>query len=242
MPSINLKESSLNIEEEHRTMQVDTLLVGPMQAACYIVSDKATDELMVIDPGGDPELVIESVRMTGSEPKYIVNTHGHVDHIAANEALVEAYPDTEHCIHPADAEMLGKPTKNLSAFMGAPLRSPPAGRMLNDGDTLSLGVNTLTVIHIPGHTPGGIVLYWPGTDAVAGMLFCGDALFAGGIGRTDFPGGDEKALLAGIREKLFVLPDDTLVLPGHGPSTTIGREKETNPFCGSDSVGDTLEG
>ncbi len=186
-------------------------------------------------------MIIESVRMTGSEPKYIVNTHGHADHIAANAALVEAYPDAELCIHPADAEMLGKPTKNLSAFFGEPLRSPPAGRMLNEGDCLSIGANTLTVIHVPGHTPGGIALYWPGTDAVAGMLFCGDALFAGGIGRTDFPGGDEKALLAGIREKLFVLPDDTLVLPGHGPSTTIGREKETNPFFGSESVDNILE-
>jgi len=224
----------LNVEEQHRTMQVDTLTVGPMQTGCYIVLDKTTDELMVIDPGGEAELIIESVRMADGEPKFIVDTHGHADHIAANAALVEAYPDAELCIHPADADMLEKPTKNLSAFLGASVTSPPAGRMLNEGDAVALGANTFTVIHVPGHTPGGIALYWAGTDSVAGMLFCGDALFAGGIGRTDFPGGDEKALLAAIREKLFALPDDTLVLPGHGPPTTIGREKQTNPFFSSE--------
>lgn len=220
----------MDVEEKQRPMQVDTLTVGPMEAQCYIVLDKATDELMVIDPGGDAELIVESVRMTGSDPKYIVNTHGHADHIAANTELKDAYPNAELLAHHADAEMLLEPVKNLSAFLGRSIKSPPADRVLNEGDGVAVGANSFSVIHVPGHTPGGIALYWPGMDLVAGMLFCGDALFAGGIGRTDFPGGDEKALLSGIREKLFTLPDDILVLPGHGPPTTIGREKQTNPF------------
>jgi len=220
----------VSLEEPQRPLKVDILTVGPMQVGCYIVSDKATDEMMVIDPGGDADLIIESVRMTGAAPAFIVNTHGHADHIAANAELKDAYPAAAICVHPADADMLGKPVKNLSAFLGAAVTSPPPDRLLEDGDTLELGRNTFTVIHLPGHTPGGIALYWPGTDTVAGMLFSGDALFAGGIGRTDFPGGDEALLLRVIREKLFDLPPDTLVLPGHGPTTTLRREKETNPF------------
>lgn len=216
----------MDIVEKQRPLRLDILAVGPMQTGCYIVSDKPTDEMMVIDPGGDPDMIVESVRMTGVSPAYIVNTHGHADHIAANAALKEDYPGAQICIHPADAEMLLKPLKNLSAFLGSSVKSPPADRLLDEGDEIALGDNRFRVIHVPGHTAGGIALYWPGTDAVAGMLFSGDALFAGGIGRTDFPGGDEKVLLAGIREKLFALPDDTLVLPGHGPSTTVGREKQ----------------
>lgn len=222
----------MDAEENERPLRVDVLTVGPMETGCYIVSDKEADELMVIDPGGDADLVMESVRMTGSRPKYIVNTHGHADHIAGNARLKEEYPEAEVCIHGADAEMLSKPVKNLSAFLGFAVKSPGADRVLKEGDELALGRNTFRVIHLPGHTPGGVALYWAGTETVGGMVFSGDALFAGGVGRTDFPGSDEDALLAAIREKLFTLPDDTLVLPGHGPSTTIGREKQTNPFLG----------
>ncbi len=227
----------MDMEEKERPMQVDILEVGPMQAACYIVLDKATDELMVVDPGGDADMILESIEMTGSSPKYIVNTHGHADHIAANAELKKAYPETQICIHAADADMLGKPTKNLSAFFGEAIKSPPADRLLDEGGILELGENRFSVIHLPGHTPGGIGLYWAGTDSVAGMVFSGDALFAGGIGRSDLPGGDEGVLLKAIREKLLTLPDDTFVLPGHGPATTVGRERETNPFVGQSEEG-----
>jgi hydroxyacylglutathione hydrolase len=220
----------VDIEEKQRPMKMDILSVGPMQTGCYIVSDKATDELMVIDPGGDPEIIVESVRMTGLRVKTIVNTHGHADHIAANAQIKEHYPEAELLIHADDAEMLEKPTKNLSAFLGTPVKSPPADRTLAEGDEVRLGANAFKVLHLPGHTPGGIGLYWSGTDNVAGMLFSGDALFAGGIGRDDFPGGDGELLRRMIREKIFTLPDDTMVLAGHGPSTTVGREKQTNPF------------
>ncbi len=224
----------MTVEERQRPLQVDILTVGPMQTNCYVVTDKATDETMVIDPGGDPANIVESVRMAGVSIKYIVNTHGHADHIAANARLKEECPDAEICIHPADAELLLKPVKNLSAFLGTPVKSPPADRVLNEDDELRLGQNAFRVIALPGHTRGGVALYWPGTNSVAGMLFSGDTLFAGGIGRTDFPGGDEKELLEGIRTKLLTLPDDTLVLPGHGPTTTVSSEKETNPFLTAD--------
>ena len=220
----------MDVEEKQRPMHLEILTVGPMQTCCYIVADKETDALMVIDPGGDADVVIESVRMMSGEPLFIVNTHGHGDHIAANGELKEAYPSAQLCIHAADAEMLTSPVKNLSGFFGVPIKSPPADRMLAEGDELALGGIRFRVLHLPGHTPGGIALYWPGTEHVAGMLFSGDALFAGGIGRTDFPGADEKSLLRCIRDKVFTLPADTLLLPGHGPTSTVGREKETNPF------------
>jgi glyoxylase-like metal-dependent hydrolase (beta-lactamase superfamily II) len=209
---------------------VDTLTVGPMQVGCYVVSDKQREQAMIIDPGGSADLILESVRVSGVRPMYIVNTHGHADHIGANAALKEAYRDAELCIHEADAPMLERPSKNLSMFLGAAVKSPPADRLLEDGSELPLGAHTFEVLHLPGHTPGGIGLYWAGTDSVAGMLFSGDALFAGGIGRTDFPGGDEAELLRAIRERVFCLPEDTLILPGHGPTTTVRREKRSNPF------------
>jgi glyoxylase-like metal-dependent hydrolase (beta-lactamase superfamily II) len=223
-------ETPVDIEEQQRPLQLQILPVGPMQAVCYLVSDKATDDLMVIDPGGDADLILESIRMMNAEPLYLVNTHGHGDHIAANAELKREYPDAQLCIHASDAGMLLAPEKNLSAFFGGPILSPPADRLLKEGDDLVLGECAFRVIHLPGHTPGGIALYWPGTDSVAGMIFTGDALFAGGVGRTDFPDGDDRSLLSGIREKVLTLPDDTLVLPGHGPGSTVGCEKATNPF------------
>jgi glyoxylase-like metal-dependent hydrolase (beta-lactamase superfamily II) len=220
----------LSIEEQQRPLRVDRLTVGPLQVSCYIVTDKATDATAVIDPGGSADLILESVRMTGIAPDLIVNTHGHGDHIGANAALKDAYPDATLCIHEGDAPMLGDARRNLSMLFGLAIESPPADRFLADDERLRLGNTVFRVIHVPGHSPGSIALYWPGTDAVAGMLFAGDILFAGGIGRTDFPGGDEKLLIRGIREELLTLPGDTLVLPGHGPNTTLDREKQTNPY------------
>jgi glyoxylase-like metal-dependent hydrolase (beta-lactamase superfamily II) len=216
--------------ERERPLRVDVLTVGPLETMCYVVSDKETDEVMVIDPGGAPEEIIESVRMSGGELRYIVDTHGHADHMAANAALKEAYPAAQVCVHEADAEMLTKPVKNLSMFLGCSVKSPPADRLLKEGDELVLGQSRFRVIHLPGHTPGGVALYWGGTGTVAGMIFCGDTLFADGCGRTDFPGGSEEDLRRSVREKVLTLPDDTVVLPGHGPATTVGREKQTNTF------------
>lgn len=219
-----------------RPLIVDALSVGPLQTMCYIVADKATDEAMIVDPGADADMILESVATLNADPQYLVLTHGHADHIAAVEAMKEKFPDIVICIHRLDGPMLFEPNLNLSTFMGEHIVAPKAERLLEEGDEINLGENSFRVIHLPGHTPGGIGLYWPGTEKIAGILISGDALFAGGIGRTDFPGGDEETLLRVIREKILTLPDDTMVFPGHGPSTNIKIEKETNPFLTNEGV------
>ena len=153
----------------------------------------------------------------------LVNTHGHLDHISGN-AEVKARCNVPLYIHALDRPMLTDATRNLSAFTGEPVLSPDADQTLADGDTLTIGAETLTVLHTPGHTPGSVSFYQ------SGLLIAGDTLFCGGVGRTDLPGGSEADLLTSIRTKLYSLPDDTTVYSGHGPSTTIGEEKRTNPF------------
>jgi glyoxylase-like metal-dependent hydrolase (beta-lactamase superfamily II) len=147
----------------------------------------------------------------------------------ANADLKAAYPDAEILIHEADADMLVNSSANLSSFMGRSITSPPADRTVSEGECIKVGSLEFQVVHIPGHSPGGIALVTK-TDDGKTVVFCGDALFAYSIGRTDFPGGSHEMLISGIKEKLLSLPDDTVVFPGHGPSTTIGVEKKHNPF------------
>jgi len=218
-------------------MIIKTFEVGPIKACCYIVIDEKTREAMIIDPGGDGEFICEQVRELDAKPIYIVNTHGHVDHMAANAEVRERFPDTKICIHEADAEMLSDARKNLSPFMGQEITSPAADILLRDGDELRIGENAFKVLHIPGHSPGSACLYCEKPQGAGpGVVFSGDTLFASGIGRTDFPdlkySEREKfeMLTGGIREKIFSLPKDTTVYPGHGPATTVGREESSNPF------------
>lgn len=205
---------------------LETLFVGPIEACCYILGDPETKAAAIIDPGGDGERILETVGSHGLQPQFIINTHGHYDHIGANNLVKTEYPDAQICVHPQDAAMLGRPGKNLSFLLGNNYRSTQPDRLLNEGDELNVGGLLLRVIHTPGHTEGGISLHCP----QANCCFTGDLLFAGGVGRTDLPGGDEDTLLESIRQKIFPLGDETVVYPGHGASTTVGAERMTNSF------------
>ena len=203
-------------------MRYKTVVVGALETNCYLVYCETTRECVVVDPGAEHELIFLAVAEDELKPVLLVNTHGHLDHIGANRDVVEHF-GTPLAIHSADAPMLGKVQQlELSLFLGAK-DSPAADRMLRDGDAVRIGTGTLRVLHTPGHSPGSISLL------ADGFLLSGDTLFMEGVGRTDLPGGSRMQLVKSIREKLMTLPDDLLVLPGHGPHTTIGHEREINP-------------
>jgi glyoxylase-like metal-dependent hydrolase (beta-lactamase superfamily II) len=201
-------------------------LVSQMMVFAYLVGSGSAGDAIVIDPADDADLIIREARSLGMEIRAIVNTHAHVDHVMGN-AEMKARTGAPIILHEEDAELLvHQPPEMFRMFGGRP--SPPADKTLRDGDTISVGDLSLEVIHTPGHTPGGICLYMPGA------VFTGDTLFVGGVGRTDLPGGSWAVLERSIRERLFTLPDETVVYPGHHygprPTTTIGTEKNTNPF------------
>lgn len=200
-------------------MILETVVVGFYEVNCYILGNEKTKEAIIIDPGADYEKIKLVLARHNLLPCYIINTHGHGDHIGANGSLsVPIY------IHRDDADFLQDPKRNLSSFLGFSLHSPPATHLLNDGQQLNLIGFTLNILHTPGHTPGGICI------RLDKILFTGDTLFAGSIGRTDFPYGNEEILLNSIKTKLLALDDDTLIYPGHGDPSTIKRERKTNPF------------
>ena len=183
------------------------LVVGPYQTNCYILACKETGDAMVIDPGDDVYRIAREISAHELRVRAIVITHGHVDHVGG-ASEVKRITGAPVLIHPLDAPGLG---------------FPPDGS-LEEGGQLTLGAYTISVIHTPGHSPGGICLHAPGA------VFSGDTLFAGSIGRTDFPGGDHRILIRGVREKIFPLGDGLRVYPGHGPASSIGDEKRRNPF------------
>ncbi|GAV21734.1 MBL fold metallo-hydrolase [Carboxydothermus pertinax] len=204
-------------------MQIKTLMVGVIAANCHIVWCEKTSEAVAIDPGGDGDKLLKFIEQNGLKLKYIVLTHGHGDHIAAVDE-VRKNTGAKVLIHPKDAPMLTDPNKNLSRFLGGAVKLAPADQEVVDGDEIIFGEEKLKVLHTPGHTLGSISLYGDG------ILFSGDTLFFGSVGRVDFPGGSWEKLLKSIREKIFTLPDSIRVLPGHGPETTVGYEKKHNPF------------
>jgi glyoxylase-like metal-dependent hydrolase (beta-lactamase superfamily II) len=173
-----------------------------------------------------PEPAIEYVRGDGLVPSRILLTHGHCDHICGAGQFKKAFGDIVICCPEKDADMLGDPDTNLSAPFGMPMTIPPADELIQPGQELILGQTVWTVIDTSGHTPGGVSYYCPGEK----LVIAGDALFAGSIGRTDIPGANHQQLIDNIREGLLTLPDDTRVIPGHGPETVIGLERATNPF------------
>lgn len=206
-------------------MIIEFMPVGPIMANCYIVGCEQTKEAVVIDPGDDADQIMQKLEDMKLKVKYIINTHGHFDHVGGNSRMKEA-TQAQILIHPEDAPMLGSLSQAAASFGLRSENSPPPDKTIDEGDVIEFGNISLEVLHTPGHSPGGISLY------TKGYLFVGDTLFQGSIGRTDLPGGDFNTLKNSIHNKLFPLGDDTRVFTGHGPETTIGREKKYNPFVG----------
>lgn len=209
-------------------MIIKQLAVGPIQANCFILGCEETLEAVVIDPGDEADRILNALAESSLTLKYIINTHGHMDHVSANKKLNEA-TGAPIFIHPLDAPMLDQVASSAAAWGMNAENSPAPDRELEDGDEVTFGNITLSVIHTPGHTRGGISLL-AGND-----IFVGDTLFAGSIGRTDFPGGSFEVIRESIQQKLFKLGDDVTAHTGHGPTTTIGQEKQHNPFVGENA-------
>lgn len=205
-------------------LAVRTVVVGMLETNCYLVSCTETREAVVIDPGDDGERILRAAEEAGLTVRLIVDTHAHFDHVGANGAVRDA-TGAPIAIHRLDARTLTLPVQIRGLRLGGTV-SPPADRLLEDGEEIAVGRESLQVLHTPGHTPGGISLYHAGEP----LVFSGDALFQLGVGRTDLPGGDYDALMRSIRGRLFALPEATTVYPGHGPTTTIGTERAGNPY------------
>lgn len=201
--------------------------IGGFEIFCYLLGDPKTGVGIVVDPGGPSTPVLKAARDSGiSSIKYIVNTHSHVDHVAGNKEM-HRVTGAPIAIHELEAEALARPNMGMLAMFGAE-PSPPATLLLKDKDKIEFGNESVEVMHTPGHTVGGICLLFPG------HVITGDTLFVGGVGRTDLPGGSFSVLQDTIKNRLFALPEDTIVLPGHNygatPTSTIGREKRENMY------------
>jgi glyoxylase-like metal-dependent hydrolase (beta-lactamase superfamily II) len=203
----------------------------PFGENTYIVHLGGRNDCIVVDPGFEPEPIIDYLTQHGLTPAAIVCTHGHLDHIAGNASLKQRWPDCPLMIGAADKGKLADPVLNMSASLGFSVTSPPADRTLREGERFEAAGIELDVYETPGHSIGHIVLVCK--QVVPWQVFGGDVLFNGSVGRTDIPDGSFEMLRAAILKKLFTLPDDTVVWPGHGPETTVGHEKRTNPFVGA---------
>lgn len=203
---------------------VACVTVGLFEENCYLYACPETREAVIIDPGDEPEKILETIQELKLVPKYIINTHGHIDHICAIDAISEVYP-VPLAIHPADVPLYTDKLTAQQYGLTAPLVKRKPDILLHEGDKISFGTLTLDVIHTPGHTPGGICLI-----SQPYCVFSGDTLFYRSIGRTDLAGGSYEQIEQSIRNKLYTLEDDLVVFPGHGQPTTIIEEKIENPF------------
>jgi hydroxyacylglutathione hydrolase len=201
----------------------------PFEENTYILWREGQTDALVVDPGLEPDKILDFLRENRLTPAVLLNTHGHADHIGGNEALKAAFPDAPLVIGVNERHLLTDADANLSAPFGMPIISPPADQTVRAGDKISFAGIDLEVREIPGHSPGHVVFL---IDGAPKWVLGGDVLFKGSIGRTDFPGGSFETLAAGIHRDLYSLPDDTVIYPGHGPTTTVGQEKRTNPYVG----------
>lgn len=216
------------------TIQIDIVVDGGYQENCYIVRRENRDDCFIVDPGLDPDAIIQRIESLSLTPTYILATHGHMDHIFGANAILKKWPDCHFIIGRGDAAFLKDPQLNLSGMFAMPITCPDAHRLVEEGNTIEAAGIELTVLDIPGHTPGHVVYIC--ADMSPTRVFVGDVIFAGSIGRTDFPGGSIDSLLDGIRKKLLTMPDDTILLSGHGEEMSIGMQRKTNPFVGDDAT------
>lgn len=214
--------------------KVGVVVSQPFDENAYLAFLEDRNDCLIVDPSFNTDEILGFLSERNLTPAAILNTHGHADHIAGNETLKRRWPDCPLIIGAGDASKLQDAHGNLSAPFGMQLLSPPADRLVHEGDRLDLAGFELEVRETPGHSQGHIVYVWRGSQPC--VVFAGDLLMRRSVGRTDFPDGDTRQLINSIRTRMFDLPDDTLVLPGHGGPTTIGEEKRLNPFVGTNAT------
>lgn len=212
-----------NSQQGKGTVRIEALIVGPLQTNCYVLIDAPTNEALIVDPGGEATRILRLVHDRGAQVRYVVNTHAHFDHTLANAEIVRA-TGAPLVIHPDELPIL-RSGGGATWFGLQMIESPEPDQLIHEGDTLQIGATRVEIWHTPGHSPGSISLYVPTAD----LIIDGDLLFAGGIGRTDLPGGDWDTLMRSI-ERVLALPDATQIYPGHGPPTTVATEKRENPW------------
>ncbi len=208
---------------ESTLMIIKKVVVGSLEVNCYIIGCEDTKDAAIIDPGDNADEIISIIEKEGLKPKFIINTHAHFDHIGGVKVIQDHFK-IDFILHEGDLFLVDNASEQATSFGLKPILKPEVNKYVNDADEINLGNMSIAVIHTPGHSPGCVCYY------LENNVFVGDTLFAGSIGRTDLPGGSYETLITSVKEKLFSLGDNTVVHPGHGPSTTIENEKKNNPF------------